>query len=263
MAILSAISAFTDYQLTATDTYKLLPTRAELATIANSAQQVCGTTYSFGTSGYNSYYVNFRDYAPTVAESDAHAKIITMPAYLVTNLTLDGSLVANYKAFANTTTKYKYTGSTEESEYGAMLIMCRYARFLHLGGNVAWDYQYDYADWSQVTPIMTIDTSVLQTSFEDKFLASTFSQSQIMWLTEYVEQNLTEEVARTIMLNPTTVGKRLNTPNELHTPIKVMVTKAAGSPIIAFNQYDYLAQTSESPVKRRIGRLVFDLDLII
>lgn len=268
---ISAISAYTDSTMTATDMYKLYPYKVNNSLQSLSANQVLGTIYSFGIPGYDSYYVNFRDAAPGVEVSDSHAKIVATPAYVVnSNITFNGATGNNLKLFANCNARYQYTGSSTYSDYVSMAIICRYARFIHLSGNVAYDYRQDYtganADEAamKVWPIATLDLStVLPTAFDSQVENSGIMQSQIMWLTEYIEENLDEATARQIITNPGTAGRRLNIPGELHSPIKVQIRKDIGSMILQFYQYDYPAFTGELPIKRRIGRLVFDVEIIV
>lgn len=266
MATISAISAFSgnNYGVidkTHSDIYKLYPLIATRTDNTQSARVVLGTTYFFNTSGYNTYRVQLSDYAPGETVSDSHASIWCYPMYRAATFTLDSTQLNHAKLFSSfTTAKYKYTGSTEESEYGSFgPIMCKYARFMHLSGNVAYDYQRNYSSDSSISLLAQIDISKLPTAFDDQIFAVAFEQIHTAWLSSYVESNLDESVARHIVYNPAIVGKRFNTPDEFHSPISVVISKPANSSIITLSHTSYIT----SWLVRRVGRFVFDFEIML
>lgn len=265
MTTISAISAFSGRNLANIDTahpalYKLYPSIATNTSLAQSARIVLGTNYAINTSGYNSYFVNFCDYEPHSAVSDYHAHITAVPAYQAS--VIDFEAANHCKLFTlSMSNKYKYTGSDEESDYGSYgPIICRYARFVHLSGNVAYDYTRNYSSDSSIEMLTQFNLhNVLPTSFDDTVYKSSISQTHIAWLSSYIESNLDESVARFIVYNPTTVGYRLNTPYEFHSPIKVLIEKPANSYVVTLKHMNYIANWTQ----RRIGRFLFDIELII
>lgn len=275
MASISAISAFSGTRVDRIDydhpyVYNLYPILANSATNTVSARVVLGTNYSFGTSGYNSYYVQLGDYQPDQANSNAHAQIKCFPAYYAGVMSLDGTKDGTIdgsdencsKLFANpATAKYTYTGSTTQSDYGSFgPIICRYARWVHISGNIAFDYQRDYENDSEIGLITKIDLhKCLPTAFDDQVYESSLNQRHIAWLSSYLESELDESVARHIMSNPAIVGYRMNTHFEFHSPIKIHLIKAANSNILQIRYADYIDHWTQ----RRIGRFLLDIEFLV
>ena len=261
MASISAVSAYTNAQKTSTDIYKLYPTIATNTTNAASARVVLGTNYFFNTSGGNAYYVQLGDYQPEQEVSENHARVAALPAYRGGTILMNGAR-QNYKLFSSSANKkYIYTGSSEESDYGSFgPIICRYLRFIHMSGNVAYDYQRTYTSDSDIGPLISFDMrNTLTTSYDTRFYEEGFNQMHVGWLSSYVESTLDESIARHIVYNPAIVGHRFNTPREFHGPIRVEISKPAKSYIITLTHYMYLTDWLE----RRIGRFVFDFDIMI
>lgn len=265
MATISAISAFSGTDRAHIDTahpdvYKLYPLIATNTSLTQSAKIVFGTNYAINTSGYNSYFINLCDYQPNIEESDSHASIIALPAYRASIVSFEA---ANHcKLFTSSmSNKYKYTGSDEESDYGSFgPIICRYARFVHLSGNVAYDYTRSYSSSSSIELITRFNLhDLLPTAFDDTVYKTSLSQVHIAWLSSYVESNLDERVARHVMANPAIVGYRMNTPYEFHSPIKVLFEKPANSYVISLKQLNYISTWTQ----RRIGRFLFDIELLV
>lgn len=250
--------------------YNLYPLLANSASNTVSARVVLGTNYGFGTSGYNSYRVQLGDYQPEQEISNAHANITCFPAYLggVLSLdgtkdgTIDGSSENCAKLFTNTATaKYTYTGSTTKSNYGSFgPIMCRHARWVHISGNVAFDYQRTYEQNDEIGLLTKIDLhKSLPTAFDDQIYKTSLSQRHIAWLSSYIESELDESVARSIVFNPAIVGYRMNTHYEFHSPIKIHLIKSANSHILQIRYADYINNWTE----RRIGRFLFDIEFLL
>jgi len=267
MATISAVSAFSGtgaahIDKNHPDLYKLYPTIATNTDNTLSARVVMGKIYSFIASGYNAYTVQMCDYEPNKTVSDIHAKVAVVPAYRASTFTLNGTSENHLKLFSSDSgSKYTYTGSSESSDYGSYgPIICKYARFIHLSGNVAYDYQRNYSSTSSIEPLAKLNIhSYANTAFDDQIYKTAFSQPYIAWLSSYVESNLDENVARFIVFNPAIVGQRFNTPGEFHSPIRVWIEKPANSYIITFKHEHYLTNMLE----RRVGRFVFDFEILI
>lgn len=264
MATISAVSAFSGTNRAHVDTthpdlYKLYPLIATNSTLAQSAKLVLGTTYAVNTSGYNSYIINFCDYQPNLETSDYHAYIASFPSYQAGVMTFSSS--NHCKLFTSTmSSKYRYTGSTTDSDYGSFgPIICRYARFVHISGNVAFDYTRNYSSSSSIELLTKFKLNDLPTAFDDDVYKTSFSQCHIAWLSSYLESSLDENVARQIVYNPGFVGYHLNTPHEFHSPIKVLIEKSANSYEITLKQENYISSWTE----RRIGRFLIDVEFII
>lgn len=268
MATISAVSAFSGTSAAHIDKnhpdlYKLYPTIATNTDNTLSARVVMGKNYSFIASGYNAYTVQMCDYEPNKTVSDMHAKVAVVPAYRASTFALNGTSENNLKLFSSDSgSKYTYTGSSESSDYGSYgPIICKYARFIHLSGNVAYDYQRNYSSTSSIEPLAKLNIhSYANTAFDDQIYKTAFSQPYIAWLSSYVESNLDEDVARFIVFNSTIVGHRFNTPGEFHSPIRVWIEKPANSYVITFkHEQHYLTNMLE----RRVGRFVFDFEILI
>lgn len=267
MATISAVSAFSGtgaahIDKNHPDLYKLYPTIATNTDNTISARIVAGKPYSFLTSGYNSYTVQMCDYAPDKTVSDMHAKVAVVPAYRASSFILNGASENHLKLFSsNSGSKYTYTGSSESSDYGSYgPIICKYARFIHLSGNVAYDYQRNYSSTSSIELLAKLNIhNYAITSFDDQIYKTAFSQPYTAWLSSYVESNLDENTARFIVFNPAIVGHRFNTPEEFHSPIRVWIEKPANSYVITFKHEHYLT----SMLTRRIGRFLFDFEILI
>lgn len=266
MASISAISAFSgtfsQVDTTHPDTYKLYPAIATNVTHATSARVVLGTNYAFGTSGYNSYQVQMCDYQPNLANSNVHAKILAYPAYFAGVMTLDGATINHCKLFTSTAaSKYKYTGTTEETEYGSFgPIICRYGRFVHISGNMAYDYQRNYSSHESISLITKFNIhDMLPTSFDDSIYESSLNQMHIAWLSSYEESGLEEGTARHIVYNPASVGWRIGTANEFHSPIRIQIYKPANSYDIEIRHDSYIIQWTQ----RRIGRFLIDVEFLL
>ena len=267
MATISAVSAFSGTNTAHIDKnhpdmYKLYPAIAVNTDYTPSARVILGTNYTFMTSGYNSYFVQLGDYEPNAYYSGSHAKVSVIPAYWASVFTLNGTVDTDAKLFSSDSgSKYKYTGSSESSDYGSFgPIVCKYARFMHLSGNVAYDYQRNYSSSSSIELLAKINIhSYAPTAFDDQIYKSSFAQPYIAWLSSYVESNLDENTARFIMYNPAIVGYRYNTPAEFHSPIRVWIEKPANSYVITLKHSAYITQFTE----RRIGRFLFDFEILI
>lgn len=176
-----------------------------------------------------------------------------------------GGGYAYAKLFTNgIDTKYTYPGSSESITYGSFgPVLTRYARHLHISGNVAYDTRADYTVAeldTKLRPLMRINVcKILPTMFDDFFHKASFSQIHTAWLDTYLESELPESHAHQVVHNPAFLGTRLNTMLEQHVAVPILIVKEANSDLLSFSREDgYTAEYGH-----RIGRFVFDFDITI